>query len=156
MANEQKRPIDYSTAAWPASDDYVMIDGTGNGTRKIKANNVYNIGALTNIFDLRSGDSVVRSSVVKAGNVVVMSAIISIGSDVAQNDGLLTFKSEIPSAYGAIVPGYSFDVLAMYGSSVKSMQYDSNANAFKNSYGTITAATGSTLRFQVTWIVEEE
>lgn len=164
MSEEQeKRIIEYTEETEARSDDYYLMDSTTYGTRKIKAKNIVNIGSVDNIFTLRANDGegasgvadvLNRSSVVKCGNIIIMSAVIELKDDISQGQAILTFKT--PSTnYGSIKPFYNFDLLALYGSNdIKSLKYDTTQEAFVFPYGALTITSGSVLRFQTQWVVE--
>lgn len=159
----QKRIKDYTLTNWPATDDYIPVDGGTNGTRKIKANNVMNAEGISGVLDLRSGDTLVRSSLVRAGNVVVMSVVIQLGSNVGTADEILKFKA-VPdnTQIGNIKPGYVFDVVCSYGTDAKALSYTPeqitgdnytiDAYSFYSPYG-VSQTSGRTLRFQAVWVV---
>ena len=161
--SEQKRPIDYTEIIDPESDDYLLTDSTTYGTRKIKTNNYIDAGGITQIFDLRSGDTLRRSSFVKSGNIVFMSVVIMLGSDIVQYDELLKFKSSLPANLGKIKPSYVFDVICSYGNNVRSLTYTDeqitgtgytvDAESF---FSPVSAASteNTALRFQTSWAVE--
>lgn len=159
----EKRPIDYTTVNWPGSDDFVMIDGSTNGTRKIKANNVMNANGISNVLELRTGDVLVRSSLVRAGNVVFMSAVIQLNSDVNPMDTLLHFITSGSDPIGNIKPGYAFDVMCSYGNALRSIsytntamhgdKYDIDPYSFYNPYGLLSITSGTYLRVSASWAV---
>ena len=159
----QKRIKDYTEAQWPATDDYIPVDGATNGTRKIKANNVMNAEGISGFFDLRTGDTLVRSSLVRSGNVVIMSAVIQLGTNVSLGDEMLTFKAVADNTQiGNIKPGYVFDTICSYGTEAKTLTYTNtqingdgytiDAYSFYSPYP-ISQSQGSVLRFQTSWIV---
>lgn len=105
-----------------------------------------------NYINLRSGDTLNRVSFVKNMNTIYFSAIITLNSDLEPLEYPFTFVSSDPT-YGQITPSYSFDVLTVVGSGVRSFEYNPIGDYFGNSGATINS--GQVLRFSTSWAVEE-